>query len=329
MIVKACSRTVDVLIAAWNRSQTIERAVLTALAQDEVRNVIVVDDGSTDDTADKAIRCDPEGKRVMVRRLHSNLGPSAARNVAIELSTAPWFAILDGDDYFLAGRIGTLLSQSEEWDLIADDMLQAPEDGCQPDGASLLGGVCFTPQPLTLEQFVLRNVSKRGALRKELGFLKPLMRRSFLDRHQLRYDEVLRLGEDYALYARALAAGARFLLLPAAGYVSVARSNSLSSQHSGRDLELLRDSDDELMALTTLTARERRAVVKHYSSIDSRVQWLLAIEAFKARNCAQFMSTFCRSPTVTLFIAMRLLEEASSRLRRGMAGVLRPRLTAS
>lgn len=329
MIAKAPGPVVDVLIAAWNWSETIERAVLTALAQEEVRNVIVVDDGSTDDTADKAIRCDPEGKRVVVERLHSNLGPSAARNIAIELSTAPWFAVLDGDDFFLAGRIRTLLSQSDDWDLIADNMLQSPEDGCHPDGASLLGGLCFTPQLLTLEQFVLRNVSKRGAQRKELGFLKPLMRRSFLDRHQLRYDEALRLGEDYALYARALAAGARFLLLPAAGYVSVARPNSLSSQHSRRDLERLRDSDHELMTLKTLTARERRAVGKHFLSVDSRVQWLLAIEAFRAKNRAQFMSTFCRSPTVTLFIAMRLLEEANSRFRRGMAGILHPRVTAS
>ena len=43
--------TVDVLIAARDRSDTIERAVLSALVQTEVRTVFVVDDGSSDDTA--------------------------------------------------------------------------------------------------------------------------------------------------------------------------------------------------------------------------------------------------------------------------------------
>ena len=93
------------MIAAWNRSDTIARAVLSALAQDEVRSVIVVDDGSIDDTAAMASQCDPEGRRVIVERLRSNMGPSAARNIAIEISKAPWLAILDGDDFFLPGRL--------------------------------------------------------------------------------------------------------------------------------------------------------------------------------------------------------------------------------
>jgi hypothetical protein len=85
---------VDVLIVARDRADTIERAVLSALAQDEVRAAIVVDDGSTDDTAARARRCDPEGKRLIIERLPSSVGPSAARNIAIEISTAPWLAIL-------------------------------------------------------------------------------------------------------------------------------------------------------------------------------------------------------------------------------------------
>ena len=118
---------VDVIIAAWNRADTIERAVQSALAQEAVNVVIVIDDGSTDDTAAKASRCDPSGSRVLVKRLQSNVGPAAARNVAIELSQAPWLAILDGDDFFLPRRIHTLLSNSDGWDLIADSLVHVPE----------------------------------------------------------------------------------------------------------------------------------------------------------------------------------------------------------
>ena len=92
---------VDVVIAALDRADTIERAVSSALMQDAVRAVIVVDDGSTDDTAARARQCDLDSKRVIVERLHFNLGPAAARNVGIGISTAPWLAILDADDFFL------------------------------------------------------------------------------------------------------------------------------------------------------------------------------------------------------------------------------------
>src|SRR5262249_20890106 len=155
---------------------------------------------------------------------------------------------------------------------------------------------------LSFEQFVRGNVTRRGLLRRELGFLKPLIRRAFLDRHRLRYDERLRLGEDYALYARALAAGARFLLIPAEGYVSVMRDDSISSRHSREDLELLRDSDKDLIAQTSLTAGERQALKSHYQSVDCRVQWAVAIEAVKSREFARFMATFGCSPKVSLFL---------------------------
>ena len=216
---------VDVLVAGRDRADTIERAVSSALAQNEVRAVIVVDDGSGDDTAARASGCDPQNKRVIVQRLHSSIGPAAARNIAIEISTAPWLAILDADDFFLPGRLGALLSHADGGDLVADNLMQVSgtrpgDEFCTP----IPSAASIEPRRVSFEQFILGNVTRRGFHRRELGYLKPLIRRSFLDHHGLRYDEHLRLGEDYALYARALAAGARFLLVPTAGYVAVERA---------------------------------------------------------------------------------------------------------
>src|SRR5215831_10427997 len=252
------ARTVDVIIAAWNRSDTIERAVLSALAEPEVRHVIVGDDGSSDDTAARAGQCGAKDGRVIVERLPLNLGPAAARNVALKISTAPWVAVLDGDDFFLPGRIRKLLAKADGWDFVADELLQIHEDRAanETTPTPILSDQHFEPWRLGLEQFVLGNVTRHGILRKELGFLKPLIRRSFLDHHHLRYNEALRLGEDYALYVRALALRARFLVVPARGYASVVRADSISARHNKRDLERLRDSDLELAVGRILTPRE-------------------------------------------------------------------------
>jgi succinoglycan biosynthesis protein ExoU len=319
---EAATSCVDVVVAARDRADTIQRAVRSALAQEEVRAVIVVDDGSTDDTAARARECDVEGKRVCVERLRSSLGPSAARNIAIEKSRAPWLAILDGDDFFLPGRIRTLLKVADDWDFVADDLLQVPSDAPDSqDAMATLLGASFKQRSLNLEQFVLGNIPQPGFVRKELSFLKPLIRRSFLDRHKLRYNEALRLGEDYAFYAHALAAGARFFVHPAAGYVSLVRPDSLSARHTRQELELYRDSDCKLIATTNLTPNERRALTKHYSSVDCRVQILNVIEAIKSGNGSQFLTAFFRSPAVTLFITKSLVVEARRRSRRSLGTV--------
>jgi succinoglycan biosynthesis protein ExoU len=313
--------TVDVLIAARDRADTIERAVTSALAEAEVGTVIVVDDGSTDDTAARARKCDADGKRLVVKRLASNVGPSAARNIALGMSDSAWVAILDGDDFFLPGRIGDLLKHADGWDFIADNQSQVFED--RPDIAPsprTFVDPSLGPQAIDLVRFVLGNITRRGRLRDEFGFIKPIIRRSFLSQNSLRYDESLRLGEDYALYARALAAGARFLLVPNAGYVSTVRKTSLSARHDRRDLERLRDINCALAATETLTARERQALAAHYRSVDCRVQWVAVIEGFKKHNILQFLAPFGRSPQVAAYLLEHLAGEVIERSKKAYRG---------
>ncbi|WP_315761413.1 MULTISPECIES: glycosyltransferase family 2 protein [unclassified Bradyrhizobium] len=307
--------SVDVIIAVWNNAGTIARAVRSALAAPEVNRVIVVDDRSTDDTAAVvAALIDEFGARLHLERMERNGGPAAARNRALALSDAPWVTILDGDDYFAPNRLRALLSASDGADLVADDLLQVREGAETANGSPLLG----LDQTVTLDlaTFVAGNISQAGRLRKEYGFLKPMLRRAFLVQHGLRYDEELRLGEDFALYARALAAGAVFRVIPSATYVSVVRAGSLSGNHTKRDLERLRDSDKSLLRLTTLTADERRLIRQHYESIDARVQWLNVIDAVKARDVGAFLAPFLIRWSTCSFLVSRLLEQVVLRSRR-------------
>jgi succinoglycan biosynthesis protein ExoU len=201
---------------------------------------------------------------------------------------------------------------------VADDILQIHIDKIgihEPE--PMLSRDPFEPWECDLESFVLGNISVPGRLRKELGFFKPLIRRAFLEEHKLRYDENLRLGEDYDLYARAMALRARFLVAPACGYVSVNRDDSLSARHSKGDLEKLRDSNLQLLMLQGLTQREKQAIIKHYHSIDSRIQWLNVIEAVKSRSISSFLGATFRSRQSALFVTARLREQLIIRsLRR-------------
>src|SRR6476659_8068036 len=92
---------VDVTISAFNAGRTVGRAVRSSLAQDEARDVIVVDDASEDDTVQVATAEDDGTGRLHITTLPTNRGPASARNSAIARSTSLCLCFLDADDYFL------------------------------------------------------------------------------------------------------------------------------------------------------------------------------------------------------------------------------------
>ena len=258
---------VCVIIAAKDAAGTIGRAVRSALAEPQVRRVIVVDDGSVDGTGELARREGVGTERVTVLRLDENRGPAFARNLAIETSDEPFIAILDADDAFLPGRFARLGQFTGEWDLLADDIafVADPDISIPPRPAG-------SPFSLTFAQFVWGNLARPGVSRGEYGFLKPVLRRETLLRTGLRYNPALRLGEDYELYARLLARGARFAVVRSCGYRALVRAESLSGRHRTQDLQRLVAVDEALLRDPTLPPEARRALLAHWRETRAKFQ---------------------------------------------------------
>lgn len=258
-----------VIIAAKDAETSIARAVGSALDQPETGEVVVVDDGSSDATAAIAGQVDDPGDRVRVVRLETNRGPAAARNVALDCSSAPLVAVLDADDVMMPGRFAALLDGPAGWDALADNVVFVSEEDAAaidlPRAFEWSGEACA----LSPARFILGNIARANRPRGELGFLKPVIRRAFLDKHALRYDESLRLGEDFDLYVRMLMAGARFRLSNMCGYVAAERAGSLSAAHRPQDLEALMRADDALLVRCAEPAT-RAALERHRAHVAAR-----------------------------------------------------------
>lgn len=108
---------VTVVIPVRDRASFVGDAVRSALSQrpHPPREVIVVDDCSSDDSADVAARA---GARVIV--LPSNSGVSNARTVGIEAADAEWVALLDSDDVWWPHHLTTVWPLREGHVLVAD-----------------------------------------------------------------------------------------------------------------------------------------------------------------------------------------------------------------
>ena len=92
----------SVVIPTWNRAHLVCDAVESALAQGPQVEVIVVNDGSTDETHKVLTR--RFGSRIRLLRTPSRLGVGAARNAGVRVATGELLAFLDSDDVWLSKK---------------------------------------------------------------------------------------------------------------------------------------------------------------------------------------------------------------------------------
>ncbi len=103
---------VTVIIPTFNRSKMVSRAICSVLAQDvKDFHLIVVDDGSTDETQEVLASF---GDRIRHVRHPYNQGVSAARNTGIRLADTSYVAFLDSDDFWRREKLKEQIRFFEE-----------------------------------------------------------------------------------------------------------------------------------------------------------------------------------------------------------------------
>jgi glycosyltransferase involved in cell wall biosynthesis len=180
--------SVSVIIPTFNRSRWLIRAIRSVLNQTfRDYEVIVVDDGSSDDTYQALI---PSMPMIRYVRQQVNRGVSAARNSGIRRADAPWIAFLDSDDYWLEDKLsiqmeflernpGTLACQTEEiW--IRDGRRVNPRTRHRKPSGDIFA------QSLKLCLVSPSSVVLKRSLLNEIGL----------------FDESLPAAEDYDLWLR-------------------------------------------------------------------------------------------------------------------------------
>ena len=126
----------SVVIPTWNRAQLVCDAVSSTLVQrDGAVEVIVVDDASTDSTAEQLEK--KFGSCIRLLRLEHRRGPGGARNAGARLACGEFLAFLDSDDVWLPGKLEAELEVFERFpgaDVVVSDSQNFFEG--QADGTS-------------------------------------------------------------------------------------------------------------------------------------------------------------------------------------------------
>jgi glycosyl transferase family 2 len=189
----------SVVIPAYNAAPTIRSAVSSALQQTEpCLEVIVVDDGSTDATAETVAQLDDRRVQLVSR---ANGGPAAARNSGIAVARGECIGFLDSDDLWLptyverAGR--ALESASRPGFAYTDAYVFNGSSGQVKRGTAM---DALDPPPPDRESFLV------ALLRRNFVFTSATVPAPVLAEVG-GYDEKLALSEEYDLWLRILMAG--------------------------------------------------------------------------------------------------------------------------
>lgn len=298
---------VSVVIAAFNAEKTIARAVNSALAQLGVTvEVIVIDDRSTDGTARLVNSKWPE--KVKLIHMKNNSGPGAARNVGMAQAHGRWIAILDADDEMLSGRLKAMVECGNRTgaDVVVDDIQVA--DRNNQSTYSMFAGRLSLMSKLTLAAFIDSN---RIFSRKfNYGYLKPAFRRDFLHEHSLKYNQELRIGEDYLFLASMLACGAKCSILPVAGYRYNVTAGSISRVLNRQHVLAMLESDDAFVSGFSLDEKAKLAQARRTSNLKEVLNFLTLVDDIKQKNMGAIARMAWKNPRVFRFLYMPVLVRA-------------------
>ena len=314
---------VAIVIPLYNDAANIARAIESATSQLTPEGVsfevLVVDDCSTDEGPDIVEDYARRVPNVKFIRMERNQGPAAARNRALRESDAGWFSPFDSDDIMLPERISRLLEKGrqDDLDLVADNLLISSTRAPETVLRNLWPGKPDGDVPLTAELFVDQSHSNEVE-RSELGFLKPLIRRRSVQKGAEPYQDELRFGEDFELYARMLLDGARAVLTDPEGYLLVVREGSASHRQGAEDHRKLALIGRQFLGRTNLSEGERRAFLDYTRYSEREWAAWAAIEALRAKKPYRLLDAFTISLPASLHVAGQLTKAVGGKLLKFM-----------
>jgi len=186
------NKTVSVIIPVYNAGKYLGEALESILMQSvKPAEIIVVDDGSTDNSLEVAQQF---GKKITILRHAVNKGCGAARNSGIKAAVGPYLAFLDADDLWVEGKLEKQMNFLQN----------------NPDIDMVLGNVeQFISPELTAEN--QRRLKEE--LKKMPGYVTGtmLLRKQVFDQVGM-FNEKLELGEFIDWFARAKDMGLKYFM---------------------------------------------------------------------------------------------------------------------
>ena len=178
--------TLSVIIPVYNSEHFIEKCLFSLLHQSyQDFEIIVVDDGSADNSRQKAEALLAERKNSTII-FQGNSGASSARNTGLQCAKGEWIAFVDSDDYIAPDYLEETMKASSDTDLVISGML-------------FLNGGNETHRTLPPNDVWGIDDLKQGKgfyLDYTTSVCGRVFRKEIIDNYNIRFDETMITAED-------------------------------------------------------------------------------------------------------------------------------------
>jgi len=297
---------VSVIMANYNGAAHLADAIRSIQGQ-TLRDleIIVSDDASSDDSVRIVTELMAEDPRIRLVRGERNGGPAAARNRALPLAKGEWIAVMDSDDLMHPERLARLVAAARRdgADVAADNVVEFYSDNSQPPRPLLTS--CWARDPRWVDTVDYVQLNHFYGPDPALGYLKPLFRASILTAPTARYNETLKIAEDFDLVLRLLHSGKKLRVYPHPLYFYRKHGASLSHRLNENALEAIKTAN--LRFLDQISGSDQRlaaAVHARMRSIETALAYQKLLEALKAGDWSSSLRLALRRPQVAALLRL-------------------------
>ena len=297
----------SVVMPVYNRGHIVQNAIKSVVEQDYPHwELILVDDGSTDDTEAVCKSFAVQDKRIIYYK-KENGGVSSARNFGLNKTNGDYVVFLDSDDAIANSCLGTLckyiLSTNVPLDFICYGILSAPEK-------------TWAPTKCKTAEFIDKNDIKRYYLPAHLNLYPQTTNfllnyvwnkcffSDFLKENNLLFDENRKTWEDGIFTVNCLDYANNILLIPEILHISCndPTISHLSASFFASQITIY--LQDEI-ALKSRFETEYDFTSKHYCHSNLNVLNLLYSKAYKkyGKRSSELMEMTAKEPIVKYWVS--------------------------
>ncbi len=256
-----CSDKISVIIPAYNVEKRIRKCVESIIFQDYKNlEIIIINDGSTDETQAVCKTLEKADKRVVVYQ-QSNKGVSAARNRGIELATGKYICFVDSDDYIDSHFFTNLVSNMSAYqaDMVVCGYREISEAGEAKEiqhSQQILSGKEIMAKMLMMDRvpspFLWNKLFEKQIIRN------------------IRFAEDYTYSEDLLFLFEVFKQVRRSVVIPYIGYNYIKREDSIThasfSEEHLKILDVHKKIEDEIK--------------RHYPSLIEEAQYFTSVQLY-------------------------------------------------
>lgn len=264
---------ISVIIPMYNTGSSCQKMLESILANTYQKlEIIVVDDGSTDDSFNVIKKFSKKYENIIVKQ-KTNGGASSARNLGLTLAKGEWISFLDSDDLIEKTFYQKLVDAYADGNtIIAGTGLLYRRLASGTESNDYMKPIRSRKPNESIRNYALYMIEQDGRL---YGVVNKLFRRDIIEKNKIRFDEALNFAEDTKFMLAYLGAAieeypesAEIKTIYEPLYIYNYGTETSTIKHSGLDWKNWKLSYENLK---TFTSKDRTlTTVKHEKTIYAR-----------------------------------------------------------